>query len=152
MRVNERYFLTELVRNNDVKIFFEIGTNRGYTSNLISFYADVVYTLDIENRVNGLKFKTNVIQLFGDSYFFDFSNFYDKIDLVFIDGNHNLRFVRKDSFNAFKMVRDGGLIVWHDYDISRPDIVKFVNRFCKKYMCKVNHEVGTKLAYAKKIN
>jgi len=39
-------------------------------------------------------------------------------DLIFIDGSHRVDDVVKDSLLAFKIVTDGGLIIWHDYRCS----------------------------------
>lgn len=36
-------------------------------------------------------------------------------DFVFIDGDHSEEMVRHDSYMAFKLIRPGGVIVWHDY-------------------------------------
>jgi len=35
--------------------------------------------------------------------------------LVLIDGNRDYKFVLRDSMNAFKMIRPGGVIVWNGY-------------------------------------
>jgi hypothetical protein len=35
--------------------------------------------------------------------------------LIFIDGCHDYEYVRKDSANALKLLRPGGLLFWHDY-------------------------------------
>lgn len=56
-----------------------------------------------------------VQQLYGDSTRFDYSPYKDKIDLIFIDGNHEYDYVKTDSLNAFEMLRPGGCIIWDDY-------------------------------------
>jgi len=58
----------------------------------------------------------NVIHLGHDSKTFDFSPYYGKCDLVFIDGDHSYDGVRSDTENAFRLLRnDRSVIVWHDY-------------------------------------
>ena len=75
-----------------------------------------------------------VVELFGDSSKFDFTPYYGKIDLVFIDGNHSMEFVKKDSENAFKMVSENGLIVWHDFDyIIHRDVFLFLQDLSTKH-------------------
>lgn len=75
---------------------------------------------------------SKVVELFGDSSKFDFSPYYGKIDLVFIDGNHSTEFVRKDSENAFKLVSENGLIVWHDFDyIIHKDVFTYLKSLSK---------------------
>ena len=47
---------------------------------------------------------------------FDFSPFYGKMDLVFVDASHAYEAVLNDSLQAFKLISDTGIIVWDDYD------------------------------------
>ena len=78
-----------------------------------------------------LRFK--VIELFGDSSAFDFTPYLGKIDMVFIDGNHSMEFVKKDSENAFKMVSENGLIIWHDFDyIIHKDVFTYLKALSKQ--------------------
>lgn len=50
----------------------------------------------------------------GDSATFDYSAFESKIDLFFIDGAHSYEYVRSDTGKAFRCVRPGEVIPWHD--------------------------------------
>jgi predicted O-methyltransferase YrrM len=54
-------------------------------------------------------------QLFGDAAIFDFSPFENSIDLFFVDGCHEQSAVLRDTRQAWKCLRPGGLMVWHDY-------------------------------------
>ena len=56
-----------------------------------------------------------IVMLTGDSKNFDFSEFDEKVDFIFIDADHSYAGVMNDSEIAFKMIRPGGTIVWHDY-------------------------------------
>jgi len=56
-----------------------------------------------------------ITQLYGDSTQFDFSPYYGKMDLIFIDANHDYSYVKSDSENALKMLSEKGIILWHDY-------------------------------------
>lgn len=58
-------------------------------------------------------------QLYGDSRIFDFSEFKQKQDLVFVDGDHHFDSVVADTRTAFELIRDEkSMIVWHDYGHS----------------------------------
>lgn len=58
----------------------------------------------------------NVTHVEHDSQTFDFSTLGMKFDLVFIDGDHYDASVRRDTINAFQVLRGrNSLIVWHDY-------------------------------------
>ncbi len=51
----------------------------------------------------------------ADSTTFDWTPYERSVDFVFIDGAHDYESVRKDSENALRIARPGGVIVWHDY-------------------------------------
>lgn len=79
--------------------------------------------------------KNKIVELFGDSSSFDFSPYYGKVDLVFIDGNHSYDFVKSDTENAMKMLSPKGVIVWHDYDyIIHKDVFRYLNEFSKTHV------------------
>jgi len=63
----------------------------------------------------GYYLKKIVHQPYGNSLYFDFLPYYGKMDLVFIDGNHNLPFIKSDTKNAIRMLNKNGIIIWHDY-------------------------------------
>ena len=58
-----------------------------------------------------------ITQLFGDSARFDWSHHYGRASLVFVDGSHAYDYARKDSETAFRLIRPGGLVIWHDYSV-----------------------------------
>jgi len=75
-----------------------------------------------------------VVELFGDSEKFDYSPYYGKMDMVFIDGNHSYRFVKSDTENAFKMLSPDGVIIWHDFDyIIHRDVFKYLNELASTH-------------------
>jgi predicted O-methyltransferase YrrM len=123
---------------------FEIGTFDGRTTVNLAANAPedaVVYTLDLpdeligdetipateraEHRskrgcVLGERFRAStmqsrVTQLSGDSRTFDFSPYFGNIDLFFVDGSHTKDATIADSLHAVECVRQGGLVLWHDY-------------------------------------
>ena len=60
---------------------------------------------------------TNVTQLYGDTAQFDFSPWYGSCDVVFIDACHEYRYVKNDTEIALKLLRSGGVVIWHDYGV-----------------------------------
>ena len=70
-----------------------------------------------------------IVQLYGDSGTFDFAPYHGKIDLMFVDGAHSDEYVLSDSDAAHRMVKPGGLVLWHDYD-SRwfPGVTRALNQ------------------------
>ena len=70
-------------------------------------------------RYTGTDVEPRITQLFGDSKAFDESGFVNACDLIFVDGSHAYSYVQSDSRKALRMVRPGGLVLWHDYDGAR---------------------------------
>ena len=62
---------------------------------------------DISNRF---------ISITGDSKKIDVSQYFGKVDIVFVDGDHSFEGVLSDSDLAFKLIKKNGLILWHDYN------------------------------------
>jgi predicted O-methyltransferase YrrM len=135
--------IAALVRGHAPKVLFEIGTFDGRTSLNMAANAPpgaTVYTLDlpaegldstalalelnedifVRKSRSGARFADaaaggGIIQLFGDSATFDFSPYFGKVDFMFVDGSHAYEYVKSDTIAALKMVREGGIIIWHDY-------------------------------------
>jgi hypothetical protein len=61
----------------------------------------------------------NVLHIQHNSQTYDFSQLGKQFDLIFIDGDHSYGAVKKDTENAFKLLKDNhSIIVWHDYGRS----------------------------------
>lgn len=58
-----------------------------------------------------------ITQLLGDSATFDWSPYYKKANLIFVDGSHAYEYAKVDSESALKMLAKGGTVVWHDYGV-----------------------------------
>ncbi len=134
--------ICQIVRKSHPSVIFEIGTFEGRTTLNMALNAPGarIYTLDLPAaELNSTQMKiekgeeayvkkarsgerflhhpagAGIQQLYGDSAAFDFSSFYDQVDLMFIDGSHAYDYVISDTEKALKMVRKGGVILWHDY-------------------------------------
>ncbi|MGZ3920604.1 MAG: class I SAM-dependent methyltransferase [Bacteroidia bacterium] len=110
---------------------FEIGTWRGESALNMARFAKHVHTLNLaaqELKEMGFdnsyadmqgslcKGINNITQLWGNSTTFDFSNYKNKCDLVFVDGDHHYKGVVNDTRVAFDLLKDDkSVIVWHDY-------------------------------------
>ncbi len=71
--------------------------------------------------------KDRITQLYGDSRRFDFSPYFGAMDLVVVDGSHEADCVTADTESALKMVTAEGLVVWDDYSLRWPDVVKAID-------------------------
>lgn len=66
-------------------------------------------------RYSGTDVEGKVTQLYGDSKAFDETAYLGRFDLIFIDGSHALSYVISDTTKALRMLKPGGLVLWHDY-------------------------------------
>ena len=122
---------------------FEMGTFRGRTALNFALNSPPdarVYTLDLPptnrseaqdetNRADatiisksvtgseyiGTDVEKKIVQLYGDSRTFDFSPYFDSMDLVYVDGAHDYEAVKRDSENAIRMLRPGGYALWDEF-------------------------------------
>jgi len=130
-----------------------------------------VYTLDLESlqgvefqatdvllarEAQGYRFKyldhpnrMAVKQLLQDCLTLDENRYARKFDFIFIDGNHELRYVTSDTEKSLKMVKPGsGYIVWHDYGNPQfPELTQYLDGLSATL--DIHHVGDTMLAYCK---
>jgi len=87
---------------------------------------------------------SRVQQLWSDSAVFDESPFAKSMDLVFVDASHTYEYVRNDTTKALAMLREGGAILWHDYCVWYPGVVRCLHELQRHH--KIWHIEGTLLA------
>jgi len=108
----EAKILSELFKGYDV---LEIGTGLGYATNKIAETAYWVYTVDIDPWV-----RENVVPTLKNNVGF-YENMMDVpegLDAAFIDGLHTYEQCTVDIRDARRIVKKGGLIVFHDADME----------------------------------
>ena len=129
--VTDLALLKGLAKQKENCTYFEIGTWRGESVANVSTEAKTCFTLNLSNDslkklgyndeyLNQQEFYSkdleNVTHLKGNSFDYDFSTYYNKCDVVFIDGDHHYESVLNDTEIAFKLLKDEkSVIVWHDY-------------------------------------
>lgn len=88
-------------------------------------------------------YENRIRQVLGDSAGVDWQALNPPFDLIFIDGCHFRDYVGKDTENALKHLRPGGVVVWHDYgDIK--DVSQVVDETARRIT--VYAVRGTRLA------
>jgi predicted O-methyltransferase YrrM len=145
IRVDIKEFacLSAITRVCRPSAIFEIGTFRGLTTLHFALNSPAsckVYTLDlphderatfasttnatdasiIAQSKTGVEFKEEevackITQLFGNSLSFDFLPYAESMDIVFVDGAHHYEAALSDTRNAFRMLKPGGWLIWHDF-------------------------------------
>ena len=137
VRLDEEVYLGLIIRAVKARRIFEIGTFNGATTRHMAEVAGPdaeVFTLDLpeaefdrtqapdsfQGAGVGEKFRNSsvehqITQLLGNSTQFDFSPYERSMDMVFVDAAHDYVHGIVDSRNAFRLVRPGGVVVWHDF-------------------------------------
>lgn len=114
--------------------YLEIGSLRGESLANVASVAHKCFSLSLpleqmeklgygNDLIRSHKFYSknipNVTHIEHDSQTFAFSSLETKFDLIFIDGDHYDECVRRDTINAFQVLRDeDSMIVWHDYSFT----------------------------------
>lgn len=146
--LRDQIILIALAKQRGVKAVFEFGTFDGKTTaNLATNLPDAeILTIDLPfaaapvmsaskadlrlvhrwspTRLDAL----NVTRLCGDTARFDFSPWYGTRDFIFVDACHEYEYVKNDTEVALKLLKPGGLIVWHDYG-QWPGVTRALNEF-----------------------
>ena len=92
-------------------VIVEIGTLHGGSAVMLSDSKAKVYTIDVNPR---LEVEGDFELIKGDSI--EIAKTWKRpIDLLFIDGNHTYEGVRDDIASWLPFVRDGGVVIFHDY-------------------------------------
>ena len=97
---------------------------------------------------SGKEYEKKISVMFMDSRKLNTDEYLNKFDLIFIDGGHTYSIIENDSIKAFKMIKMGGIILWHDYvpgKTSDKDVVKYLNKISKDK--KIFHIENTSLCY-----
>lgn len=167
----ELMILVAIVKLIDARNILEIGTFDGNTAlNLAANSAPdaAVTTVDLppdwdgqleldipstaknvtDRKKLGAQYKSSeyshkVTQVLCDSAKIDWDKMPTPFDLVFIDGCHFYDYVRRDTDNAIRYLKPGGVVAWHDYG-SSGDVSRAVDETAKKF--KVRAIQGSRLA------
>jgi len=140
VNLGEYAWLARLCRWMGPRSVFEIGTFMGVSTLALAANSPgaTIYSLDLPpdhdpstvalatdrelvvrrggpRAYAGTTEEQQITELTADSLTFDFRPYERSIDMVFIDGAHEWRWVQSDSENALRIVSPGGLVVWHDY-------------------------------------
>lgn len=71
------------------------------------------------------------------------------VDAVFVDGDHSSEVVRHDTDLARSIVREGGIIIWHDYHNNGVEVTR-VLEFDRQHGYDIQHIENTWLAFERR--
>lgn len=140
MQPGEQDILLALVRRVRPKVMIEIGVNEGLTAKAvlenirtieryIGIDVDEAYKFEIPTQQSERPNEPGI--LVRDDPRFELrlrgAPLPTSCDVAFIDGDHGKRAVWKDSIWAAKVVRPGGLIIFHDYGNPTVEVTDVLN-------------------------
>ena len=81
---------------------------------------------------SGTAVDSHIEQLYGDSKRLDETPYRDSCDVVFVDGSHAYSYVVSDSAKALRIVKPGGVVLWHDYNSATPGVFRALNELARR--------------------
>ncbi len=69
-----------------------------------------------------------------DTAVLDWESLPGPFDMIFIDGCHEYSYVKNDTEKALKVLKRGGLVIWHDYNLE--GVGKYLDEFGRKDSCR----------------
>jgi len=115
-------------------LYLEIGVKHGLSLAIARHYAPEakIYGIDISNIDFDYKYFEDKDVNFIDKSSDEVARTWNKkIDLLFIDGDHERNQVTKDIKNYSKWVKKDGHIVFHDFDITSTGVIMAVDDFAQ---------------------
>jgi predicted O-methyltransferase YrrM len=105
-------FIQDLVKTTNCRKYLELGVDNGYNIKYIRDHVEKCVGVDVYDK---LQDKNNIeYHLMTTDNFFNNNN--ETFDIIFIDANHDWRYVRRDFENSLKVLNEFGIIILHDTD------------------------------------
>lgn len=149
---------TRLLLENipEVSVLPNYSKERVYTLDLPSIDNIEFEGLDRVVAKNSIGFKRKYLastkkhlvkQILKDSIKLDIENYRKKFQYIFIDANHSLSYVKKDTENSIEMLSgEPSCIIWHDYgNPEHPELTKYLNDLSVNM--RLYHIEGTMLVF-----
>lgn len=158
--LKEKAVLAYVCKVKNPELIFEFGTFIGTTSRTFALNTSEnskIISIDLPQDLVSHTIAEQIIQtpeylkltqLYGDSMKFDYSPWHGKCDFVWVDANHDYDFVKSDTENAFKLLKPGGIIMWHDYRHTArwSGVTKYLKELKKNYP-NLTHIKGTTIVF-----
>jgi hypothetical protein len=150
--INDLRVIVSLCKAHRSEVFLELGVRYGHTAKFIldqcpkiMKYIGVDVPVDFvpENKIQKLEIPMQVgIMAFGDKRFHPVTlnngtqDIEDKtiifeylFDFIFIDADHSFNGVKRDTEIAKNLIRENGVIVWHDYG-NESGVTSYLDSIC----------------------
>jgi hypothetical protein len=114
--MNRTQLINSLIKDYGFKSYLEIGLGKGTNFNQIK----VDFKIGVDPKSDSIPIKSGITKPQDSDTFFEWGlkecndDSSNKVDLIFIDGNHTAEQVERDIVNAWNCLNKGGLILLHD--------------------------------------
>lgn len=147
---SRRHVLQWLIENNNFESMVEIGVRYGGTTfHLLDHFPNLkIYGIDTDitqfyNSEIEEKYGDRLIAIQGMSENVSDMIPNDSVDIIFIDGNHDYRYVKNDILLYKSKIKQGGILSGHDIDY--PGVNRAVTELVEHYDIAPNFVWFTKI-------
>lgn len=140
-------FVCAIAKHRKARRILEFGTYLGRTTYHLTYaspsahvttvalpdaQAAVYGAFEVGSFYRGTAREKRITELRLDSGQLDEQEYERRFDFILIDGDHSYEGVRSDSEKAFKMLRRGGAILWHDFAPKTPGVVRYARELSQQ--------------------
>lgn len=123
----ELEWLLKKVAAINPKVILEIGVHQGYSLDVWRKAFNPEVLLGVDNDLHAYNSKEKVLDAdsHSDTTFVEVEKIVggDRVDFLFLDGDHTYEGVKKDFYMYKALVRKGGIIAFHDAGLKdHPDV------------------------------
>ena len=129
----EGYNAKSIMKELNVKKLYIIDPYLGYRDYIVSESEKTTSNLSVAEKKARKKLRkySGKIIWIKDTSDNALSKVPDNVDFVYIDGNHEYEYVKRDMVNYFKKIKDGGILAGHDI-ASFPGVGEALIEFCSE--------------------
>jgi len=151
-RVRDAECLATVVRNANPAVCLDIGTSTGHSAALMAANAPqaqiytvnippeqvlsgeggVLTTVALDQEKIGSYYRerelTNVTQILANTAYWEPK--IGMIDVAFVDGCHDSKFVYNDTRKVLKCLKPGSFVLWHDFNLKLVKNYIWINSVC----------------------
>jgi hypothetical protein len=98
--------INKLIKDNNYQSYLEIGYGDGETYDQIKIKNKTGVDINPRSKAKHI--------MSSENFFLFARNNKLKYDIIFIDGDHNYEFIKRDVLSSLEVLIDGGTIVMHD--------------------------------------
>lgn len=125
---NRTWCIQYLAQNLGTQKYLELGVCQAETLRVMANTVPECHGVDVNRPNEQLPSCVKFYQMTTDSFFLR-NRYYGYFDLIYIDANHNIEYVKRDLINSLKCLQPNGLVLLDD--TYPPNTTYFNPKFCE---------------------